>query len=62
MKYYDSVGYLLSLISKIFSNNYKKNFHQKIKIWNFLIPFSKMLDKLCFNLFGKSLIIIINKK
>ena len=62
MKYYDSVGYLLSLISKIFLNDYKKNFHQKIKIWNSLIPLSKVLDKLCFNLFGKSLIVIINKK
>ena len=29
MKYYDSIGYLLSLISKIFLIDYKKNFHQK---------------------------------
>ena len=34
MTYYDSVGYLLSLLSKIFSGDYKKNFNNKIKIWN----------------------------
>lgn len=62
MKYYDSIGFLLSLISKIFLNDYKKNFHHKIKIWDSLIPLSKLFDKLCFNLFGKSLFIIVNKK
>ena len=62
MKYYDSIGFLLSLISKIFLNDYKKNFHHKIKIWDSLIPLSKLFDKLFFNLFGKSLLIIINKK
>ncbi|AFS47567.1 hypothetical protein HIMB5_00008150 [alpha proteobacterium HIMB5] len=62
MTYYDSVGYLLSLLSKIFSKNYKKNFNRKIKIWNSLIPLSRLLDKIFFNLFGKSLLVIIIKK
>lgn len=61
MKYYDSIGYILSILSKLFSNDYKKNFSNKIKIWNFLIPVSRILDKLLFNLFGKSLLIIIFK-
>jgi len=62
MTYFDSVGYLLSLLSKIFSSNYKKNFVQKINFWNKLIPISKILDKLIFHFFGKSLFIVIVKK
>ena len=62
MKYYDSIGYFLSLMSKLFTKNYKNNFNQKVKIWNSLMPLSKIIDKLIFNLFGKSLILIIKKK
>jgi len=62
IKYYDSIGFLLSLVSKIFLNNYKKNFKQKIKIWNFLILLSKILDKIIFHSFGKSLLVVIEKK
>ena len=35
--YYDSIGYLLSFMSKIFVSNYKKNFEKKIRFWNSLI-------------------------
>jgi hypothetical protein len=59
--YYDSIGCLLSLISKIFITNYKNNFETKIKLWNSLMWFSKILDKIVFNYFGKSLMIIIQK-
>lgn len=31
LKYYDSIGYLLSLSSKIFACNYKKNLQKKTK-------------------------------
>ena len=62
LKYYDSLGYILSLLSKLFTKNYKNNFNKKIKIWNSLIPLSKILDTLIFHLFGKSLILIITKK
>ena len=62
LKYYDCLGYFLSLMSKLFTKDYKNNFNQKIKIWNSLIPLSKILDKLIFHLFGKSLILIISKK
>ena len=61
MKYYDSLGYIFSLINKFFFKNYKKNFKQKIKFWDFLIPLSKFIDNLTFNSFGKSLLIIIKK-
>lgn len=61
MKYYDSLGYFLSLMSNFFTSDYKKNFQNKIKLWNFLVPFSRLLDKFVFHLFGKSLLIIITK-
>ena len=61
LKYYDSIGYLLSIMSKILTKNYKKNFNQKIKIWDSLIPLSKILDRLIFHSFGKSLLLIITK-
>jgi hypothetical protein len=59
--YYDSIGYLFSLMSKMLITNYKKNFKNKIKLWDSLIGFSKILDKLIFNFFGKSLVVIIKK-
>jgi ubiquinone/menaquinone biosynthesis C-methylase UbiE len=62
MTYFDSVGYLLSLLSKIFSSDYKKNFEQKINFWNKLIPISRVIDKIIFHFFGKSLFIVIVKK
>lgn len=61
LRYYDSIGYILSLLSKITSSNYKQNFEKKVKVWNALIPLSKILDFLTCNFFGKSLLIIIKK-
>ena len=61
MYYYDSIGFILSFLSKFFSKNYRKNIKYKILLWDKLIPFSKILDFLLFNLFGKSLIVIIKK-
>ncbi len=62
LKYYDSLGYFLALLSKIFINNYKKNFKQKIMLWNSLIVISKIVDKIIFNRIGKSLIFVFEKK
>lgn len=60
--YYDSLGFLLSLTAKLLTKkNYKNNFDIKIKFWDALIPMSRLLDKLTFHLFGKSLICIIKK-
>ena len=55
--YYDSFGLLLIILSKIF-NISNKNLGKNIKIWNFFIPFSKILDVLTFNKFGKSLLCV----
>jgi len=60
--YIDTIGYFLSLTSKIFlKKDYKSNFDKKIKIWNFLINISKILDFFTFYSFGKTLIIIVQK-
>ena len=61
LNYYDSIGFLLSFFSKMLSSNYKKNFEKKIKIWNSLIPASRILDKIFISSFGKSLLIVIKK-
>ena len=68
MFYYDFLGYFLSLVSQLlflvskkYKKNYKKDFKSKIKLWNYLIPISKILDKCAINSFGKSLFIVINK-
>ena len=62
MFYYDSVGFVLSLMSKIFySKKYKNQFENKIKLWDMFIPISKIIDFFIFNSFGKSLCIIIKK-
>lgn len=59
--YFDSIGYMLSLLSKIFVKNYRNNFAKKIYIWDTLIPVSKFFDKILFHCFGKSLLVIIEK-
>ena len=59
--YYDSIGYILSLMSKLFISDYKKDFEKKITFWNSIIWISKILDKIVFRLFGKSLLVIIKR-
>ena len=61
LRYYDSIGYILSLLSKLALSDYKQKFEQKIKVWDSLIPFSKIIDLLTFNLCGKSLLVVIKK-
>ena len=60
-KYYDCIGYFLSLMSKILLNDYKKNFENKIKFWDSLIWLSKIFDVIFFNKFGKSLLVIVKR-
>ena len=62
LHYYDSIGFILSFLSKAISQNYRKNIKKKISFWNFLIPISKLLDKLIFNSFGKSLIVVFKRQ
>ena len=62
LRYFDSIGFFLSFISKTFLNkNYKNNFNKKIKLWNNLIFFSKILDFLTNYNFGKSLLVILKR-
>jgi len=61
LKYFDSMGFIFSLLSKITGNS-RSNFGAKIKIWNFFVPISRILDEIFFHSFGKSLICVIEKK
>ena len=61
MFYYDTIGYILSLMSKLFVSDYKKNFEKKIVFWDSLIFISRILDKITFRSFGKSLLVFIKK-
>tara|TARA_E500000178_G_scaffold202273_1_gene199962 strand:- start:1995 stop:2684 length:690 start_codon:yes stop_codon:yes gene_type:complete len=58
MSYYDSVGFLLLIISKLFSLN-QSNLKNKVSFWNLLIPLSKIIDYFTFNKIGKSLLCIL---
>ena len=63
IEYYDSIGFLLIFFSKYIFKFYlkSKNVTNNIRIWNFLIPLSKFIDKITFNFFGKSLICVLKK-
>lgn len=61
MFYYDSIGFCLSLVSRIFTKDYKSNFGLKIKFWNKLIILSKILDIVLLYSVGKSLAVIVKK-
>jgi len=58
--YYDSIGLLFLILNKIFRLK-KTNLKNKIYFWNMLIPLSKIIDKLTFNKFGKSLLCVFKK-
>ena len=59
--YYDSIGFLLIVLSKIlFSSDYS-NIEKKVSFWNKLIPISRIIDLITFFSFGKSLLCIIKK-
>ena len=58
--YYDSIGLFFLILNKIFRLK-ETNLKSKIYFWNMLIPLSKMIDKLTFNKFGKSLLCVFRK-
>ena len=58
--YYDSIGLLFLILNKIFKLK-ETNLKNKIYFWNMLIPLSKIIDKLTFNKFGKSLLCVFKK-
>ena len=58
LKYFDSLGFFILFLSKIlkFKGNSKAVFG--IKVWNMLIPISRLIDKIIFHSLGKSLICV----
>ncbi len=61
MSYYDSIGFLLLIISKFFSLN-QSNLKTKVSFWNLLIPISKFIDYFTFNKIGKSLFCVLKNE
>jgi SAM-dependent methyltransferase len=62
MRYFDFLGFCLILLSNLFSRNRLGNFSFKIKIWNYLIPFSFIFDFILMkHFYGKSLMVKIKK-
>ena len=62
--YYDSIGFILILLSRVFfrsAHSDYSNIGKKVSIWNKLIPISKIIDKITFYKFGKSLLCVIKK-
>ncbi len=59
--YFDSLGFFIILIGKLLKLRSDKTVSIGIKFWNFLIIFSRIVDKLIFNAFGKSLICVYKK-
>ena len=61
IKELDSIGYVLSRLSKLFFNSSKLNLWQ-VKLWDFLIPISRKIDYLIGNRIGKSILVVYKKK
>ncbi len=61
MTYFDSIGYALIFLSKFLAVSNRVNFKGSVKLWNFLIPISKILDVFLSIFIGKSLMVIITK-
>ena len=59
--YFDSLGFFIVLIGKILKLKNNKTVSIGIKFWNLLIIFSRIIDTLIFNAFGKSLICVYKK-
>jgi len=62
IRYFDCIGFCLIFLSNLLSKNNLKNFPLKIRMWNLLIPISKIFDLIIMkNIFGKSLLVKIKK-
>ena len=60
LAYYDSLGFLFLVLNKLFSLK-QTNLKNKVHLWNFLMPISKLIDFLTLNTFGKSLLCVFKK-
>ena len=61
LKYFDIIGFFIIFLSKFLKLTNSKKTILGIKIWNFLIPVSKFLDKLILHNLGKSIICVYKK-
>lgn len=62
LKYFDSLGFFILTLVKLFNFKARGSADFGIKLWNLLVPVSRLFDKLFFHRFGKSLICVIEKK
>ena len=60
--YFDFLGFFIILFSKLLNLTNSKKTTLGIKIWNFLIPLSRLIDKITFHSIGKSIVCIYEKK
>jgi len=61
LKYFDSIGFFIAVLNKIFNKNTKETIGLGVKIWDKLIFFSKIMDLIFLNKFGKSLLCVMKK-
>ena len=61
LAYYDSIGFILLLMSKIFFLSNNSKMVNRVDFWNKLIPLSKIIDRISFFSFGKSLLFVLKK-
>lgn len=62
IKYFDCIGFFILSISKYLKFKDSKKTALGIKVWNYLIPLSKVIDKVIANSLGKSLVCVFQKK
>ncbi len=60
--YFDLLGFFIILFSKLLNLTNSNKTTLGIKIWNFLIPLSRLIDKITFHSIGKSIVCIYEKK
>ena len=61
LKYFDSIGFFMAVLNKLFNKDKKETIGLGVKIWNKLIFLSKIMDLIFLNKFGKSLFCIMKK-
>ena len=61
LKYFDSIGFFMAVLNKLFNKNKKETIGLGVKIWDKLIFLSKIMDVIFLNKFGKSLFCVIKK-
>ena len=61
LKYFDSMGFFIAVLNKLFNKNKKESIGLGVKIWDKLMFLSRIMDLIFLNKFGKSLFCIMKK-